>query len=161
VVRRRPLSLLFNVISYARVWRNNHLYDLSNVASSCGRCYDNFKCSLVIVSTFVLHLTGVEAFLETSQCTLRTQQRVSGEKSELRDMKRADFIRYWRRSGLKNADKPKIFIKKKTLEIIRTTSFIRFWRRSGLTEVYCTSIYHHHECSRGDTWAMVTKYIVP
>jgi len=39
--------------------------------------YDNFKRSLVIVGTFVLRLKGVEFFLETSQCTLRTQPRVS------------------------------------------------------------------------------------
>jgi len=26
-MQRRPLSVLFNVISYARVWRNNRLYD--------------------------------------------------------------------------------------------------------------------------------------
>jgi len=31
---------------------------------------------------------------------LRTQQRESAEKSEMRDVKRVDFIRYWRRSGL-------------------------------------------------------------
>jgi len=30
---------------------------------------------------------------------LRTQPRVSGEKSGLRDVTRADFIWYWRRSG--------------------------------------------------------------
>jgi len=41
---------------------------------------------------------------------IRTQQRESAEKSGIRDVKRADFIRYWRRSGLKNPDKPKIFI---------------------------------------------------
>jgi len=29
---------------------------------------------------------------------LRTQQRGSAEKSGLQDVKRADFIRYWRRS---------------------------------------------------------------
>jgi len=52
------------------------------------------------MSTFVLRLKGVESFLETSQCTLRTQPRVSGEKSGLRDEKKADFIRHWRRSGL-------------------------------------------------------------
>ena len=34
------------------------------------------------------------------------------QKSGLRDAKRLDFIRYWRRSGLKNPYKPKIFIKK-------------------------------------------------
>jgi len=66
----------------------------------------------VVVNTQVLRLKGAESFLETSQCALRTQQRASGEKSELRDVKIADFIRYWRRSGLKNPDKLKIFIKK-------------------------------------------------
>jgi len=34
------------------------------------------------------------------------------EKSVLRAVNRANFIRYWRRSGLKNPDKLKIFIKK-------------------------------------------------
>ena len=43
---------------------------------------------------------------------LRTQKRESAEKSGLWDVKRADFIRYWRRSGLNNPDKPTIFIKK-------------------------------------------------
>jgi len=65
------------------------------------------------VSTLVLRLKAAESFPETSQCTLRTQQCVSGEKSGLRDVKRVDFIRYWRRSGLKNPDKPKIFYKEK------------------------------------------------
>ena len=36
------------------------------------------------------------------------QQHESTEKSGLRDVKRADFIRYWRRPGLKSLDKPKI-----------------------------------------------------
>jgi len=63
------------------------------------------------MSTLVLHLKGVESFLEASQRTLRTQQCVSGEKSGLRDVvKRADFIRYWRRSGLKNPDKPRFTV---------------------------------------------------
>jgi len=45
----------------------------------------------------VLCLKAAEFFLETSA---------------LGDVKRENFIRYWRRSGLKNPDKPKIFIKK-------------------------------------------------
>jgi len=53
----------------------------------------------------VLRLKAAESFLETSQSTYIT------EKSEL-GVKRAGFIRYGRRSGLKNADKPKICIKK-------------------------------------------------
>jgi len=75
------------------------------------------------VSTFVLRLKGVESFLETSQCTLRTQPRVSGEKPGSRDVKREDFIRYWRRSGLKSPDKPKIFIKKN----VRNHSYHQFY----------------------------------
>ena len=71
----------------------------------------------------MLRLKGVESFLETSQCTLRTQPRVSGEKSGLRDVKRADFIRNWRRSGLKNPDKPKIFIKNN----VRNHSYHQFY----------------------------------
>ena len=58
------------------------------------------------MSTHVLRLKAAESFLGTSQCTYFI------EKFGLRDVKRADFIRYWRRSGLKNPDKPKIFIKK-------------------------------------------------
>jgi len=54
----------------------------------------------------VLRLKAAESFPEASQCTYFT------EKSGLRNVKRADFIRYWRRSGLKYPDKPKIFIKK-------------------------------------------------
>jgi len=53
-----------------------------------------------------LRLKAAESFLETSQCTYFT------EKSGLRDVKRADFTRHWRRSGLKNPDKPNIYIKK-------------------------------------------------
>jgi len=47
------------------------------------------------------------------QSVYRTQQRGSAEKSGSRDVKLANFIRYWQRSGWKNPDKPKIFIKKK------------------------------------------------
>jgi len=65
-------------------------------------------------------LKAAESFLKTSQCTYFTG------KSGLRDVKRADFIWYWRRSGLKNLDKPKTFIRK-AKEIVHTTSFIRFW----------------------------------
>jgi len=54
---------------------------------------------LLIVSTLVLRLKAAESFLETSQCTQRTQQCESAEISGLRDEKRADFIRNWRRSG--------------------------------------------------------------
>ena len=54
----------------------------------------------------MLRLKAAESFVETSQCTYFT------EKSGLRDVNRADSIRYWRRSGLKNPDKPKMFVKK-------------------------------------------------
>jgi len=91
------------------VWRNNRFYGKSNVACSCGRCYDNAKAfrrntsvlTLLIVSTLVLRLKAAEYFLENSQCALhlRIQQRETAEKSGLRDEKRADFIRNWRRSG--------------------------------------------------------------
>jgi len=47
----------------------------------------------LIASTYVLRLKAAESFLETSQCTYFT------EKSGLRDVITADFIRYWRRSG--------------------------------------------------------------
>jgi len=73
-----------------------------------------------------LRLKAAESFLET--------------KSGLRDVKRADFIRYWRRSALKIQINRR-FLQRKTLEIIRTTSFIRFWPRSGLTESGLTEVY--------------------
>jgi len=38
-------------------------------------------------------------------------------------VKRANFIRHWRRSGLKNPDKPKIFIKKN----VRSHSYHQFY----------------------------------
>ena len=47
---------------------------------------------------------------------LRTQQRGSVEKPGLRDVKRADFMRNWRRSGLQNPDKPNIFYSEKLLK---------------------------------------------
>jgi len=47
-------------------------------------------------------------------------------------VKRADFIRNWRISGLKNPDKPKNLMKKNVIN----HSYHQFWRRSGLTEVY-------------------------
>jgi len=87
------------------------------------------------VNTLVLRLKVAESLLETYQCTLRTQQFVSGDYemwityemcydvkrgSGLRDVKRADFIR---RSGLKNLDKPKIFITKK----VRNHSYQQFY----------------------------------
>jgi len=77
----------------------------------------------VIVSILVLRLKASESFLETSQCTQRTQQRGSAEKSGLLDVKRANFIQYWQRSGLKNPDKSKIFIKKN----IRNHSYHQFY----------------------------------
>jgi len=107
VVRWRALSVMFNVTCYAHVWRNNRLYDKSNVACSCGRCYRNPKRSLMIVSTHVLLLKAAESFLETSQCTNFT------EKSVLRDVKKADFIRCWLRSELKNPEETEDFYEEK------------------------------------------------
>jgi len=49
----------------------------------------------------MLRLKAAAFLRETSQCILNTQQRGSPEKSGLRDAKRADFVRYWRRSGKK------------------------------------------------------------
>jgi len=65
----------------------------------------------------VLRLKDAESYLETSQCTYFT------EKNGLRDVKRAYFIRYWQRSGLKNPDKAKIFIK----ENVRNHSYHQFY----------------------------------
>jgi len=60
-----------------------------------GICQGRGPESALIVSTYVLRLKAAESFLETSEwCTYFT------EKSGVRDVKRADFIRYWRRSGL-------------------------------------------------------------
>ena len=61
-------------------------------------------------------------FLETSHALLRTKQCGRAEKSGLRDVQRADFVRYRRRSGLKNPDKAKIFIKKN----VRNHSYHQF-----------------------------------
>jgi len=61
-------------------------------------------------------------FSKDQSVHLRTQQRGSAEKSGLRDVKRPDFIRHWRRSGLKNSDKPKIFMKKN----VRNHSYHQF-----------------------------------
>jgi len=93
-VRRRTFNVVLNVVCYARVLRNNRLYDWSNVACSCGRYYHIPKRSFSIVRTPVLRLKAAESFLVISQCTDFT------EKSGLRDVKRTNFIRYWRRSGL-------------------------------------------------------------
>jgi len=60
----------------------------------------------------MLRLKDAESFLKTSQCTYFT------EKSGLRDVKRAYFIRYWRRSGLKNPDKPKICKEKRKKSLV-------------------------------------------
>ena len=68
---------------------------------------------------------------------LRTQQRESAEKSEMRDVKRVDFIRYWRRSGLKNPDKPKIFMKKNVRNHSSYRQFYPVLAKIRLTEVYC------------------------
>jgi len=51
------------------------------------------------------------------------QQHGIAKKSRLCDVKRAEFIKYWQRSGLKNLDKPKIFIKK----IVRNHSYHQFY----------------------------------
>jgi len=59
----------------------NRPCDELNVAHSCGGCYHNAKRQLVIVSTLVLRLKSAESFLETNQCTLRTQKSGSAEKS--------------------------------------------------------------------------------
>jgi len=53
----------------------------------------------------------------------RTQKHRNAEKSRLQDLKRAGFIWYWQRSGLKNPDKLKIFIKKN----IRNHSYHQFY----------------------------------
>jgi len=75
-----------------------------------------------------LRLKAVESFLVSIQCTYEQQQRGSAEKSGLRDVKRADFIRYWRRSGLKNPDKPRFtvlgFVRGNMKKALRTTGSI-------------------------------------
>jgi len=62
-------------------------------------------------------------FTRDQSVNLRTQQRESAGKSGLRDVKRADFIRYWRRSELKNPDKPKICMKNN----VRNHSYHQFY----------------------------------
>jgi len=53
------------------------------------------------VITLALPLKAAESFLEISPVHLRTQKGGSAEKFGLQDVKRADFIQYWQRSGLK------------------------------------------------------------
>ena len=93
-MRRRALSVCSH---------SNPLYSDSNVALKCGRYY-NSKRSFVSVSTLVLRLKAAESYLETSEYPLKTQQCVRGEKSGLRDVNRADFVRWWRRSGFKKSE---------------------------------------------------------
>ena len=120
---------MFSVIYYAHVRRNIRLYDWSNVAWNCGRCYHYPKRSLLIVSTYVLCLKDAESYLETSQCT-------HFPENPDYEMWKEHILSHIRR----NPDKLKIFIKK-NIEIIRTPSFIQFWRRSGLTESRLTVTY--------------------
>jgi len=65
----------------------------------------------------MLHLKADESLIKSSQCTYST------EKCRLQDVKRADFIQYWQRSGLKNPGKLKIFTKKN----IRNHSYHQFY----------------------------------
>ena len=113
MVQRRTLNVMFNVVCYARVWRHNRLYDYPNVACSCGRCYHNSytlvgdrehacvapECCRIFPRGLSVHFKSATAW----KC----------RKIRIKRCKKADFIRYWRRSGFKNPDKPKIFIKKK------------------------------------------------
>ena len=89
---------MFN-ISHARVWRNNRLYTISRMLHAVA--------SVVIIIPYARWW-----FWAWLCCAWKLPNRSKGQKSALRDVERADFIRYWRRSGLKNPDKPKIFIKK-------------------------------------------------
>jgi len=60
--------------------------------------FHNSKCLLVIVSTFVLRLKAAELF-QWPVSALKSTAAWKCKKSGLRDVKRADFIRCWRRSG--------------------------------------------------------------
>ena len=65
-MRRRAFSVRFNVICHARVWRNNHLHDKSNVACSCGRCYHNpVLPTLPFSREFGLIFVELRVFLKT------------------------------------------------------------------------------------------------
>jgi len=86
------------------------------------RCYHNSKRSLLIVCTLVLRFKSCRIFPRSQSVHLRAQQCGSTGKCGLRDVKRADFIRKWRRTGLKNPEK-NIFIKK----IVRNHSYHRFF----------------------------------
>ena len=111
VVWRRALNVTFNVMCYVCVCRNRISTIISRMLNAVAAVVIiilNVRCwswALCVASE------RCRIFLETSQCT-RTQQRGSAEISGLREVKRADFIGYWRRSGLKNPDKPKIFLNK-------------------------------------------------
>jgi len=66
-------------------------------------------CDVRIVSTISRMLRSVADSPRDQSVHLRTQHRVSAAKSGLRDVKIADCIRYWRRSGLKDPDKPEFY----------------------------------------------------
>jgi len=125
---------MFNVIYCACVWWNNCLFDWSNVVCSCGHCYHS-KRSLMIVSRLTLCLKAAESFLETSQCPNEHKQHGSAEKSGLRDVKRADFMRYWQRSGWKNPNKTEDFYKEKRYKLFVPPVYLmleKIWINWGL-----------------------------
>jgi len=62
------------------------------------------------------------------------------QKSGLRDVKIVHFIRYWRRSGLKNRDKPKIFIKKN----VRNHSYHQFYSVLAKIQINRGLLYTGH-----------------
>jgi len=65
VVPRRALSVVFSVMSYVHVWRNNRLYAISQLLTAVAAVvssYHNSKPSLVIVSTPVLRLKSCQIF---------------------------------------------------------------------------------------------------
>ena len=91
-------------------------------------------CDIIIVSTVSQMLHTVAAIVTVSLstrwwswahlcCVWKLQNLSLRQKSRLRDVKRADFIQYWWRSGLKNLDKPKNFLKKN----VRNHSYHQFY----------------------------------
>ena len=61
----------------------------------------------------MLRLKGAESFLETSECALRTQQRLSDKKSGLRDVKKRRFYPVLAKIRIKKSGQTEEFYKEK------------------------------------------------
>jgi len=140
---RRAMSVIFKVICYARVWRII-VSSLSRILRAVAAVVSGITILNVCWRSWALLccVWKLPNFSRDQSVHLKTQQRGRAEKPGLRDVKRAGIIRYWRRSGLKNPDKPQMFKKKNVtshsyhqffpvLEKIRINRgllyFLKFW----------------------------------